>query len=225
MRKPKKRVAKKTAATTKRVKPDTQKKKTIDLHPFKLIAAYRGHTRGIVPEIFDHDFMFFGDTYAAQNGWRVTLGRERFPLSITPEMIAKAVPGQPKKCVIGQAFKALFGNMYDFEVGAGVTKIWDAANKIELRMRPSGKIAKAIPDFDRPPYVWPLKPGLYFMYPISTTRADDYKARGQGKKRRAGEKRDEANNRVVTPIRRQPKKKRASATRSVIRNSRIWLGR
>lgn len=224
MRKPKKRVAKKTAATTKQVKPAKKTKTAADLHRFKLIAEYRGGARGHVPVEYDHPFMSFGDTYAAEDDWRVVFSRERVPFTITPAMIDKAVPKAPKDCVIAQAFKALFGKMYDFQVGAGITKIWDPKAKIELRTRTAGQLSKAIPKFDRPPYIWPLPPNMYFLYPMQKQRADDYKARGTGKKRVA-EKRVEVSDRVATPIRRKRKKKRATATRSVIRNSRIWLGK
>lgn len=161
-----------------------------------------------------HGFCQFGPVYPARDNWRVVIAKDPLFIHITPEIIERAVPGSPRHCAIALALLAFFGKHYDFQVGSGVTKIWDFKEKIELRLHTPSTLSRALRTFDKKKD-WGLPANLYRLGPLAPIIANRER---HNKKKRAAAKR----NGLVAV--RQPKP-RAAPTRTVLRNSRIkWAG-
>lgn len=173
-----------------------------------------------------HPFLQFGPVYQALHDWRVVLSRDPMYLNITQKMIDTAIPGSPKFCVMALAVRAFWGKTYDFQVGKGVLKIWDFVNKIELRCHVPSTLSRAAGIFDTEK-VWPLPPNVYRLNPMTPILRNRKRAEEKRQKHALGKwgKLHIENNRGFD-VRRKPKKtKRAAATRTVLRNTRIkWNG-
>ena len=163
-----------------------------------------------------HPLLQMGPVFAARDKWRVVMGRDTVYINITPEIIAKAKPRSPNTCVVALSLAALFGKRYDFQVGSGITKIWDFKEKIELRLHTPSTLSKALRTFDKTGE-WGLPANLYRLGPMLPILKNHERS---NKKHKEAAKRLKAGLVAV----RKPTK-RAAPTRTVIRNSRInWHG-
>jgi len=160
-----------------------------------------------------------GDSFKdeADPSWTIVLAREPFWFNISTKHIAKAEPGDPRYCVVALALDDATGGMFDYQIGAGITKIFDIKKKIEVRFATPGCLKSQIRVFDKPNGRWKLPPGLYRLHPMPVSWREE--AAPNGKKR----KRERAAAKVVTTIvtRRAPKRKRAPVTRLVLRHGGI----
>jgi hypothetical protein len=152
--------------------------------------------------------------------WTIVLAREPFWFNISAQHIADAVPGDARYCVVALALDEATGSQFDYQIGAGITKIFDVKKKIEVRFTTPGCLRAQIRKFDRPNGRWKLPPGLYRLNPMSESHREQ--ASPQGKKKRkakaAVHKFKVSVKKLATRI---VKKKRAPVTRLVLRHGGI----
>jgi hypothetical protein len=170
-----------------------------------------------------HPFKQFGPAYPALHDWTVVLSRDPLYIHITQRMIDLAIPGSPEHCVLALALKAFWGKHYSFQVGKGIIKIWDLANKIEIRWHCPTTLSRAAGVFDKDK-PWPLPPNVYKLNPMTPLLQN--RKRAENKKKVAACMVKGVAGRAFEVIRLTKKRKKKSAvTRTVLRNTRIkWNG-
>ncbi|NDD54933.1 hypothetical protein EBZ39_13895 [bacterium] len=100
------------------------------------------------------------------DGWNIYAANDYLDLNITQQCIDKAVCSSKGECVVAQAIKRQIPFATGWAVGSNIVIITCDATKEVIRYGTSGPLAHAIPVFDRPPYVWNLKPGTYRLKPL-----------------------------------------------------------
>jgi hypothetical protein len=156
--------------------------------------------------------------------WTIVLAREPFWFNISLQHIAAAVPGDARFCVVALALDDATGGQFDYQIGAGITKIFDIKNKIEVRFKTPGCLQRQIRNFDKPGGRWNLPPGLYRLHPLPKSWRED--AGPNGKKKRktkmaAAKLSMKLKTSVKTVVTRIKKTKRAQVTRLVLRHGGI----
>lgn len=165
-----------------------------------------------------------GKRYKAENDWIVVIATVPLYLSITQEMIDRAIGRSGRFCVVAQAIEALFGKRMYFQVGAGVTKIWDLDAKIEVRWHTSKVLAMGIAVFDATGR-WELPANIYKLNPVPPSWKPESARTSREKLAKARKKIAAASKALglkvsVAASRSKPK---AKPMRTVLRNSRIKL--
>lgn len=166
-----------------------------------------------------------GNSYKAENNWTVVIATVPLYLNITQEMIDRSIGRSGRYCVVAQAIEALFGKRMYFQVGAGITKIWDLNAKIEVRWHTSGPLAAGIKGFDKPGGSWKLPPNIYKLNPVPRSLKPENARKSREKLQKARKRAAAASKAVglkVTVFTRR-NAARAKPTRTVLRNSRIKL--
>lgn len=154
--------------------------------------------------------------------WTIVIAREPFWFNISLEHIASAVPGDARYCVVALALDEATGGVYDYQIGAGITKIFDIEKKIEVRFKTPGCLQRQIRRFDKPNGQWDLPPGLYRLHPMPTSWRVDADPKLRKKKelkiKAAAKKWAVKVKKLQTRL---SKKKRAAVTRLVLRHGGI----
>jgi|688.fasta_scaffold364797_1 hypothetical protein len=150
--------------------------------------------------------------------WTIVIAREPFWFNISVENIKKAIPGDPRFCVVALALDDAMGGMFDYQIGAGITKIFDIDKKIEVRFKTPGCLQRQMRKFDRLNGKWKLPPGMYRLHPMPTSWREVVGPKGKKKrKERAAAKRN-----AIKPLRtRIARKHRAPVTRLVLRHGGV----
>ena len=171
-----------------------------------------------------HPFLNMGRVHEAADNWRVVFADEVLQFTISQETVDKSIGRSGRFCVIALSLERFFDKRYDFQVGSGITKIWDLEEKIELRYRTPSNISKAIRTFDTTGE-WGLPANIYKLaaYPQSMIEATK---RWVAKNRTARHEKRRIEllikeNPSAAAIRRKPTKHRAPRTRTVLRHARI----
>lgn len=162
----------------------------------------------------------------AAHDWTVVLATNPLYFVIDETMIKKAIPGAPERCVVALGLKKLFGKQYDFQVGKVYTKIWDRDAKIEIRWFTPAALSKRIGKFDAKKG-WDLPPNIYKLQAmpksvisgLSNLLAGIKYHVDKKAKRKAAGKFSSAGTRSL--VKGAKKRKRATYSRMVLRNSRI----
>jgi hypothetical protein len=171
-----------------------------------------------------HPFKQFGPAYPALHDWTVVLSRDPLYIHITQRMIDLAIPGSPEHCVLALALKAFWGKHYSFQVGKGSIKIWDLANKIEIRWHCPTTLSRAAGVFDKDK-PWPLPPNVYKLNPMTPLLQNRKRAENKKKKVAACMIKGVAGRAFEVIRLTKKRKKKSAATRTVLRNTRIkWNG-
>lgn len=127
----------------------------------------RNHSRALAKA--RRDILVGGRTQmgrTTKDGWRTYAANSPLVLEITQTDIDKAVCGSREECVVAQAIKRQIPFATGWRVGSNITIVYCEATKEIIRYGTSSELMKAIPKFDKPPYVWNLKPGFYRLTPL-----------------------------------------------------------
>lgn len=152
--------------------------------------------------------------------WTIVIAREPFWFNISLEHIASAVPGDARYCVVALALDEATGGVYDYQIGAGITKIFDIEKKIEVRFKTPGCLQRQIRRFDKPNGQWDLPPGLYRLHPMPTSWRDATGPKGK-KKRKLKAAALKFKVKAKSLRTRIAKKKKAPVTRLVLRHGGV----
>lgn len=101
-----------------------------------------------------------------KDGWRIYASNSPLILEITQADIDQAVCGSKEECVVAQSIKRQVAFASGWRVGSNITIVYCEQTKEIIRYGTSSELMKAIPKFDKPPYVWNLKPGFYRLTPL-----------------------------------------------------------
>jgi hypothetical protein len=111
-----------------------------------------------------------GKRVKGTSGWTIVNGTGRQMFVITQDHIDDGVPGDSTECPVALALRAAFGDQYEYEVGAAITKIIDEVNKVFVRFATPVELGAQIKTWDRPRGTkfgtWKLKPGPQFLNPL-----------------------------------------------------------
>lgn len=156
---------------TKTAKKKTRTNKTPrltwdQLTPAQQARIKRNHSRALAKA--RKDIKEGGKTLlrTTKDGWRTYASNSPLVLEITQSDIDKAVCGSREECVVAQAIKRQMHFSTGWKVGSNITIIYCESTKEIIRYGTSSELMKAIPQYDRPPYIWNLKPGIYRLLPL-----------------------------------------------------------
>lgn len=111
-----------------------------------------------------------GKVANATNGFSIVNATSAMLINITPRAIARAVPGDPYKCVVAIALHDALGDQYKYEISATTIKVIDEHHGVMLRFALPAAMQRAIKKFDRPGRwkgLWDLAPGVYRLPPLA----------------------------------------------------------
>lgn len=98
--------------------------------------------------------------------WKIVTAREPLWFHISADHAKRAKKGDARFCVVALALDDATGHMYDYQIGAGVVKIFDIKAKIEVRFKTPGVLQRQLRKFDMPNGKWDLPPGMYRLHPM-----------------------------------------------------------
>lgn len=111
-----------------------------------------------------------GKKVKGNGGWTIVNGTMKQMFVVTQEHIDNGIPADSTECPVALALRAAFGDQYEYEVGAAITKIIDETNKVFVRFATPIELSTQIKKWDRPRGTkfgtWKLKPGPQFLNPL-----------------------------------------------------------
>jgi len=111
-----------------------------------------------------------GKRVKGNGGWTIVNGTMKQMFVVTQEHIDNGIPADSTECPVALALRAAFGDQYEYEVGAAITKIIDETNKVFVRFATPIELSTQIKKWDRPRGTkfgtWKLKPGPQFLNPL-----------------------------------------------------------
>jgi hypothetical protein len=111
-----------------------------------------------------------GKKVKGNGGWTIVNGTMKQMFVVTQEHIDNGIPADSTECPVALALRAAFGDQYEYEVGAAITKIIDEINKVFVRFATPVELSAQIKKWDRPRGTkfgtWKLLPGPQFLNPL-----------------------------------------------------------
>lgn len=111
-----------------------------------------------------------GKKVRGHDKWTIVNGTTKQMFVVTQEHIDNGIPADSAECPIALSLRAAFGDQYEYEVGAAITKIIDEENRVFVRFATPVELGAQIKKWDRPRGTkfgtWKLKPGPQFLNPL-----------------------------------------------------------
>lgn len=161
--------------------------------------------------------LLMGKETKLADDWTQVIADEPLYFSITPEIVRRSVPRSAKWCVVAQALAAALGKSYEFQVGAGITKIFSQKDKVVVHFATPGILRTHLKKFDKTGQ-WDLPPNVYRLMPMPKSWDPSTQAkRKRAQKRAADKKNGQGTSITLTPT--TAKRRRKKVTRLVLRSS------